>query len=85
MPFGKKNMESNCKISKKPIRDWICPRCRHNIRIYENYCPICGLELDWIDTESIAERKIEVPKYQVVPQGITTGTPIPEPNITITC
>lgn len=79
-------MEDNCKISKKPFRDWICPRCRHNVQVYQNYCPICGLELDWIDTKSIAEWKTEVPKYQVVPiQGMTTGTPIPESNITITC
>ena len=79
-------MESNCKISKKPIQDWICPRCRHNIRTFQNYCPICGLELDWIDTESIAEWKTEVPKYQVVPtQEITTGTQIPKSNVTITC
>ena len=66
MLFGKKNMENNCKISKKPFRDWICPRCRHNIQVYQNYCPICGLELDWIDTE--------VTKYQIVPtHEITTG------------
>lgn len=47
----------NVKASKKPFKDWICPKCRHNLMYKQNYCDYCGLALDW------EEEPIQYPVY----------------------
>ena len=34
-------------MDNKPYIDYICPRCKHNIGYRQQYCMICGLQLDW--------------------------------------
>ena len=74
----------NVKGSKKPFKDWICPKCRHNLMYKQNYCDYCGLELDW-EEESIQYPIYPTPAYPPYPWvTYDTGTEY-RISITTTC
>ena len=76
-------MEENCMISHTPIKDWICPRCRHNIGYKQGYCSICGLQLKW-PVENIVYIYSPIHKF-LNESEFTTATPKIPDNIHITC
>lgn len=71
-------------MDNKPYKDYICPRCKHNVGYRQQYCGICGLQLDW--SEQNDSNLINYISYPIAPTERTTATPIKEcPPAIITC
>ena len=70
-------------MNNKPYKDYICPRCKHNVGFRQQYCGLCGLALDWSGEEN---NSITYKPYPIIPTGNTTVAPINiRPQAIITC
>lgn len=61
-------------MDNKPYKDYICPRCKHNVGFRQQFCSLCGLELSWSDFISNSITYSE--QYLKLPNVISnTSTP----------
>ena len=60
-------------MNNKPYKDYICPRCKHNVKFRQQYCGLCGLELDWSGQDDCS--LINYISYPIAPTERTTATP----------
>ena len=70
-------------MDNKPYKDYICPRCKHNVGYMQQYCSLCGLELNWSE---VGITYISKP-FPITPtdNSITGNPPKGQPPAIITC
>lgn len=49
-------------MDNKPYKDYICPRCKHNVGFRQQFCTLCGLELNWNSENDITYGEYHLPK-----------------------
>lgn len=70
-------------MDNKPYKDYICPRCKHNVNYMQQYCGLCGLDLNW---NEVGITYISKP-FPIIPtDNNITGIPSKgQPPAIITC